>query len=153
MSRNKHVEINGVLVTVVGSFAVLGAGLIFLLPVQPTDRLVWIPVIIVALIGALMARTRIAVNAESVTMQFTTPIPRRVVNVEDVRSWHIVRVPWWLGWGFRFWPGWRCWRGAGDSAIEFKMRGGFKLQIGCKDPDRVASLLRTHDSWQSREER
>lgn len=108
----------------------------------------WAVLALLALLALSLARTRVCVRPNQVSMRFTLPWPQRTLDVDDVESFRIVDIPWWVGWGFRWWfgQGW-CWRAAGSRGVEFTLHSGSTFVLGCKDPERVVATMAEYQNW------
>lgn len=133
------------------ALAAIGLGVGYLLLTATEDFApLWLGLSIVAVIVILLVRTTIDVGPKRVSMRFTAPWPRRIIDRGNVERFRIVDIPWWVGWGFRWWPGsgW-CWRAAGSRGVEFGLHSGSKFVLGCKDPERVVAAMTEHPEWRA----
>ncbi len=106
---------------------------------------------LLAIIGGCalwLFRTVVEVSPREVEMHFTLPWPRRRIDADDVEAVEVIDVPWWVGFGYRYWPPKRtCWRGGGRRAIAFHYKNGRQFWLGCRKPETVAGMLRRHPEW------
>jgi len=148
-SERRHTEFNFLLIVVMAAFALFVTIIVNRADVGQ-QLATWIPPAIMVVILLMLARTQVTVSAQQVTMRFTFPVPARTNSVADVTQFRIIKVPWWVGWGFRMGPGRRCWRAGGTRAVEFERTQGPRFWLGCKDPDAVVELLRSYPEWAQR---
>jgi len=61
--------------------------------------------------------------------------------LKDIESCHIVRNPWYYGWGIRITPhGW-LYNISGLSAVEIQMKNGRKYRIGTDEPQNLEEAI------------
>ena len=102
-------------------------------------------VMVVALMLVLLllfATLTVTVDDTEVEARFGVGLVRRRVPLNQIRSWSIVRNPWYYGWGIHFIPGGILYNASGLSAIELQLTNGRVVRIGSAEPEALAEALR-----------
>lgn len=66
----------------------------------------------------------------------------KTIPLSEVVSFGVVRNPWLLGWGIRFFPGGTLYNVSGLQAVELRMADGRAFRIGSDQPHALESALR-----------
>ena len=124
-------------------FAALGGVVAasFLLLMIGARPALWI-LLVVALLGVLaMSSLTVEVDQERLKFWFGPGWFGRSVPLRDIRSWTVVRNPWWYGWGIHLTPrGW-LYNVGGREAVELELAGGGRLRVGTDEPERLCESL------------
>lgn len=86
-------------------------------------------------------RLRATVDAEDVTVAFSSGKPKRVFPLADISGVRTVRNRWWMGWGIRKVPtGWmyNVW---GLDAVEIDLPDGESFRIGTDDAGNLHAAI------------
>jgi hypothetical protein len=106
-------------------------GLVFLVAVA----------IVLLAVMILFASLTVIVSDDSIEARFGPGVIQKRFSLPEVQSCKVVRNPWLLGWGIRWFPG--CWvfNIAGFGAIELLMKNGRRYRIGTDEPQRLNELI------------
>lgn len=83
----------------------------------------------------------VTVNEEQLEARFGVGLIKRRVALSEIRSFAVVRNPWYYGWGYRFIPGGRLYNISGLSAVELVLSSGLRLRIGSDEPEALVAAL------------
>jgi protein-S-isoprenylcysteine O-methyltransferase Ste14 len=98
--------------------------------------------IILAVCVALFSSLTVVVDNRMVKIWFGPRVFRKDFLLKDIKSYRIVKDPWYFGWGIRLIPGGRLYNVAGFYAVELEMKSGMKYRIGTNEPDTLEEVLR-----------
>jgi len=95
----------------------------------------------------LLGRLHVQVTRTGVVLRFgSLPLLQRVVALSDIEAVEAVRyspIGEFGGWGIRWGLGGkRAWTIQGNQAVRLTLRGGKRLYVGSRDPERLASKIR-----------
>jgi hypothetical protein len=97
-------------------------------------------IIILIALGIFAAMT-VKVSAQKMKIQFGLGAIRKEFPIKEIKSFRIVKHPWYYGWGIRYSPrGW-VFRVSGNSGIELQMKSGKLYQVGTDEPQKLAEAL------------
>ena len=66
---------------------------------------------------------------------------RRSFPLAEIRSWAVVKNPWWYGWGIHRTPhGW-LYNVGGTGAVQLELQDGRRLRLGTDEPERLAEAI------------
>ena len=113
-----------------------------LLPLMRSDTyLAWLPPVLFALTILMFGWLTIVVEEQYLIARFGVGLFRKRIRFDAVRSYSLVRNPWYFGWGIRRIPGGWLYNVSGLSAVEFRLLGGGVVRIGTDEPDRLQQSL------------
>lgn len=101
------------------------------------------PLLAALLLTAFLFSTlTVEVDEENLAFFFGPGFLRRSLPLKSIRSFRVVRNPWWYGWGIHLTPhGW-LYNVSGWEAVELELEDGRRLRIGTDEPQRLAQALR-----------
>lgn len=138
ITRYTHTQIGYFLLTVY-SIVVLFLG--YLCIMTNFHPLTLISLIIILILLGTFARLTVTVDDRIIKIQFGLRIIRKTFPLKEIETYHVVKNPWYYGWGIRFTPrGW-LFNVSGFSAIELQMKNGKRYRIGTDDSDNLAKTL------------
>ncbi len=140
MTRYRHTQIGYVLLVAMGAALVAIGGIMWTSEFDPAG---W-PVMVVLLVTmAAFSTLTVTVDDEMLTAQFGPVGFRRRFRLRDVKSYRMVRNPWYYGWGIHLFPGGWVFNVSGFAALELQMENGRKYRIGTDDPAGLAKAVET----------
>ncbi|MEA1909345.1 MAG: hypothetical protein U9N43_10045 [Euryarchaeota archaeon] len=105
----------------------------------------WIDFSAIVLIGVflvLFATLTVVIEENILRIRFGPGVLRKNFSLEDVESCHVVKNPWYYGWGIHLTPhGW-LYNVSGSYAVEIKMKTGMKYRIGTDVPNDLETAIR-----------
>jgi hypothetical protein len=91
----------------------------------------------------LFASLTVEVTDAEVRLSFGPGVIQKSFQVDEIRDVHLVRNPWYYGWGIRMTPhGW-LFNVAGYEAAELIFDSGNKVRIGSDEPSRLMAAIRS----------
>ena len=136
MIRYQHVQIGYVLLVA------LGAGLVAISSIMWVSGFNWVGLLVMIILLVclgLFAILTVRVDDETLTVQFGPGVFPIVLQLRNVKTYRIVKNPWYYGWGIRYIFGGWLFNVSGFTALELQMNGGTRYRIGTDDP---AGLLK-----------
>jgi len=104
------------------------------------------PLVLIAVVTAvillLFATLTVTVDDTAVDARFGIGLVGKRLPFARLRSYQVVRNPWYYGWGIHFIPGGMLYNASGLSAIELQLTNGRCIRIGSGEPDVLAAALR-----------
>jgi len=104
----------------------------------------WIDFSAIVLIGVflvLFATLTVVIEEDVLRIRFGPGVLRKNFSLKDVESCHVVKNPWYYGWGIHLTPhGW-LYNVSGSYAVEIKMRMGKKYRIGTDVPNDLETAI------------
>jgi hypothetical protein len=97
--------------------------------------------LIVLVIPLLFGTLTVAIDATHVGLRFGIGLFRKRYALADIRTYRIVRNPWYYGWGIKRIPGGWLYNVSGLSAVELRLRGDRVVRIGTDEPDALQAAL------------
>lgn len=97
---------------------------------------------VTAVILLLFGTLTVTVDDSAVDARFGIGLIGKRLPFTRIRSYHVVRNPWYYGWGIHFIPGGMLYNASGLSAIEFRLTNGHCIRVGSGEPDVLAAALR-----------
>jgi hypothetical protein len=77
-----------------------------------------------------------------VRLSFGPGVIRKSFEVDEIRDVHVVRNPWYYGWGIHMTPhGW-LFNVAGREGVELVFDSDTKVRIGSDEPSRLMAAIR-----------
>jgi len=105
----------------------------------------WIDFSVIVPMGVflvLFATLTVMIEEDVLRIRFGPGVLRKNFSLKDVESCHVVKNPWYYGWGIRLTPyGW-LYNVSGSYAVEIKMKTGKKYRIGTDVPDDLETAIR-----------
>ena len=105
----------------------------------------WIVFSVIVLVGVflvLFATLTVVIEEDVLRIRFGPGVIRKDFSLKDVESCHVVKNPWYYGWGIHLTPhGW-LYNVSGSYAVEIKMKTGTKYRIGTDVPDDLETAIR-----------
>ncbi len=96
---------------------------------------------VILLIGVVMSRLTVHIDANGLRAAFGFGWPRRVVSLARVVAVETTRTRWFEGWGIRHTQrGW-LWNVAGLDAVLLRLDDGKQVLIGTDEPKRLKAAL------------
>lgn len=97
--------------------------------------------IIMVIVIGIFASLTVIVSDQVIQIRFGIGAIRKDFPLKDIKTYQVVKNPWYYGWGIRYTPrGW-LFRVSGRIAIEVEMKGGKLYRIGTDDPQRLAKAI------------
>lgn len=93
--------------------------------------------------AALLVFSRLTTVVRDKTFEvfFGLGLVRRRISLNEVREVHVVRNPWYCGWGIRWIGNGWLWNVSGLDAIELRLRDGRRFRVGSDEPERLAAAI------------
>ena len=105
----------------------------------------WIEFSVIVLVGVflvLFATLTVVIEEDVLRIRFGPGILRKNFSLKDIESCHVVKNPWYYGWGIHITPhGW-LYNVSGSYAVEIKMKTGKKYRIGTDVPNDLETAIR-----------
>ena len=101
----------------------------------------WVILLLIALIAILFSTLTVEVASGAVRARFGPGWIRRTIMLSEIESATAVRLPWYVGWGMRWWGFW-LYNVSGRMAIVLRLRGGRRFGIGTDEPEALLAALR-----------
>lgn len=130
----RHTQIGFVILfsLAIGALIVIGVG----------GRMAGLLLAALLLTAFLFSTLTVEVGEENLAFFFGPGFLRRSIPLKSIRSFQVVRNPWWYGWGIHFTPhGW-LYNVSGWEAVELELEDGRRLRIGTDEPQRLVQALR-----------
>ena len=127
-------------ITLVAAVAALAVAVFTIAWVGP--RAVLWPVIAVAVLGMFaFSSMTIEVDQSRFAFWFGPGWIRRSFGLAEIRSWAVVKNPWWYGWGIHLTPyGW-LYNVGGSGAVQLELHDGRRLRVGTDEPERLSEAI------------
>jgi len=105
----------------------------------------WIAIgvlVVIAVALVLFSSLTVIIWEEELEVRFGPgPIHKRF-KLNEIESCHVVKNPWYYGWGIRLTPHGMLFRVSGFDAVEIKLRTGKKFRIGTDVPQELEGTIR-----------
>ncbi len=105
----------------------------------------WISFSVVVIIGVslvLFATLTVVIEEDVLRIRFGPGVLRKDFSLKDIESCHVVKNPWYYGWGIHLTShGW-LYNVSGSYAVEIKMKTGKKYRIGTDVPNDLETAIR-----------
>ncbi len=105
----------------------------------------WIDFSAIVLIGfflVLFTTLTVVIEEDVLRIRFGIGLLRKNFSLKDVETCHVVKNPWYYGWGIHLTPhGW-LYNVSGSYAVEIKMKTGKKYRIGTDVPNDLETAIR-----------
>lgn len=84
----------------------------------------------------------VEVDGEELRARFGVGLVTKRIPLSDVRTFSMVRNPWYWGWGIRIYPGGWLYNVSGFDAVELVLKDGRRYRIGTDDPAGLERAVR-----------
>jgi hypothetical protein len=134
----KHTQIGWVILgVIVPMAAILGAvfataGLVLLGAVSAAALL---------LVAALFGSLTVSVDRKHLRARFGVGLIGKTIELDQVRSFAVMRTPWYYGWGIRLVPGGWMYNVSGLWSVELLMKDGKRCRIGTDEPEALRKAV------------
>jgi hypothetical protein len=98
--------------------------------------------IICVLCLMLFVTLTIWVDSDFIEIRFGIGIIRKKFPLKDIATYHLVKNPWYYGWGVHITPNGWLYNVSGSSALEITMKSGKKYRIGTDVPNELEQSIR-----------
>jgi hypothetical protein len=96
----------------------------------------YLPGMLTCLVGsALFSSLTVEVDEREISAAFTFGFLRRRVPLTEVTAAEVITVPWYAGWGLRYWRGGWLYSVWGRRALRLSLADGRALTIGTDQPE------------------
>ena len=96
---------------------------------------------VVVAVGVLFSSLTVDIGPDRMCVWFGPGWIRRTIPLGEIESASAVRVPWYVGWGMRWWGYW-LYNVSGRQAVVLRLRGGRRFGIGTDEPEALLAVLR-----------
>lgn len=101
----------------------------------------WLAAAVAALGFLGLTSMTIEVDQSRLAFWFGPGWIRRSFRLADIRSWTVVKNPWWYGWGIHLTPqGW-LYNVGGTKAVQLELQDGRSLRVGTDEPERLSETI------------
>ncbi len=118
--------------------------LLFLAYLMTVDGFNWIAFSAMVILGVslvLFATLTVVIEEDVLRIRFGPGVIRKNFSLKGVESCHVVRNPWYYGWGIHITPhGW-LYNVSGSYAVEIAMKTGKKYRIGTDVPNDLETAI------------
>lgn len=138
MKMYKHTQIGYLLI-----IALIIPLLILFFAMSITEFTKILPIVFSTLLIALALFYSLTVEIDKTRLivKFGFGIISKKFILKDIESYHVVKNPWYYGWGIRLTPyGW-LYNVSGLSAVEIQMKNGKKYRIGTDEPKSLKQAI------------
>ena len=112
----------------------------FLLPIFPPILFV-VPVILATSLVTFYS-LNVHISGGNLDISFGIGVIRKRIPLSEVREARVVKNPWALGWGIRWWPGqYWAWNVSGLGAVELVFKDSSRFRIGTDEPESLARAI------------
>lgn len=94
-----------------------------------------------AAVAVLFSSLTVEITPDRVRVWFGPGWIRRTIPLGEIESASAVQVPWYVGWGMRWWGYW-LYNVSGHRAVVLRLRGGRRFGIGTDEPEALLAALR-----------
>ena len=119
----------------------LGAVVGALLAIEMHVPALWLPAVMLALIGWVFSSLTIEIDARELRSHFGPGVWRKRYPLADVTGAVPSMTRWWEGWGIRFTTRGMLYNVAGPCAVEVQLRSGRRFRLGTDEPDALAAAI------------
>jgi len=105
----------------------------------------WIAIgvlVVIAVALVLFSSLTVIIWEEELEVRFGPGPIRKRFKLNEIESCHVVKSPWYYGWGIRLTPHGMLFRVSGFHAVEIKLRTGKKYFIGTDVPQELEEAIR-----------
>lgn len=83
----------------------------------------------------------VTVDGEVFQFVMGSGLIRKRVPLTTLRSWKVVKSPWYYGWGIRRYPGGWLYRVSGLQTVELQLVSGKQFRVGSDEPEALCAAL------------
>jgi hypothetical protein len=139
MEIYKHTQVGTLVLAGLGGAIALTAWILKTTPGRPVIAEVVLAILVGCII--LFPSLTVRVTTDTVRVWFGPGLIRRNFPVHGVHHAHLVRNPWYYGWGIRLTPhGW-MFNVSGLDAVELELAGGRRFRIGTDQPRELMAAI------------
>ena len=105
----------------------------------------WIAIgvlVVIAVALVLFSSLTVIIWEEELEVRFGPGPIRKRFKLNEIESCHVVKNPWYYGWGIRLTPHGMLFRVSGFDAVEIKLTTGKKFRIGTDVPQELEEAIR-----------
>jgi len=139
IERYKHTQVGYLIIAAMATVMVL-IGVIL-----ANAGINWIAIavlVIIAVTLVLFSSLTVVIGEEELEMRFGPGPIRKRFKLNEIESCHVVKNPWYYGWGIRLTPHGMLFRVSGFDAVEIKLTTGKKFRIGTDVPQELEEAIR-----------
>ena len=94
---------------------------------------------------ALFHSLTVEVKDQNLMCSFGSGLIKKRIPLSDVEKVHIVRNPWYAGWGIRWMPGqYWLWNVSGFQAVELVYKNNTRFRIGTDEPESLVRAIQAN---------
>ncbi len=138
MEQYRHTQVGWVLV---GVFAVLALSVSPGLAAAGLAGGLLAAGAVAVLVLLLFATLTVAIDAVAIQIRMGIGLVRKRYPLAALRTFRVVRNPWYYGWGIRRIPGGWMFNVSGLSAVELRLADGRLVRIGTDEPEALQAAL------------
>ncbi|KAF5413958.1 MAG: hypothetical protein C5S48_10340 [Candidatus Methanogaster sp.] len=139
VKRYQHTQIGYGIITV---FALVLLFLMYLMIVRGFSWIVFSSVVILGVSLVVFATLNVVIEEDVLRIRFGPGVIRKNFSLKDIESCHVVKNPWYYGWGIHLTThGW-IYNVSGSYGVEIKMKTGKKCRIGTDVPNDLETAIR-----------
>jgi len=139
----RHTQVGGVVIVTVMIVIIL-----ILFPAWLSGTLQFVQGAVAGVLGAALALfCSLTVEVRDLTLvcSFGPGLIKKRILLSDVEEVHIVRNPWYVGWGIRRIPGqYWLWNVSGFQAVELVCKDGTRFRIGTDEPESLLLAIQAN---------
>ncbi|SMP66684.1 hypothetical protein SAMN06295888_11448 [Desulfonatronum zhilinae] len=124
----------------IASFMLAGAFVLHQL-IQGGASWLWALLAVAVAIGFTFSSLTVTITSSVLTAAFTPGWPRKVERLENIAQAHVVRNPWYYGWGIRLTPHGTLYNVSGLDAVEIRTKQGKTFRIGTDEPEALVQAI------------
>jgi len=124
------------------AFAIVPLFLVYIMTVHGFSWIVFSSIVIIGVCLVVFATLTVVIEEDVLRIRFGPGVIRKSFSLKDIESCHVVKNPWYYGWGIhRTAHGW-LYNVSGSYAVEIKMKTGKKYLIGTDVPNDLETAIR-----------
>lgn len=127
--------------TLMIGMCLVAAGFVFYYLLNGGPSWLWVVLALLAGVGSVFSSLTVSIDEKNLTAAFAPGWPRVVVPLADIAEAHVVRNPWYYGWGIRLTPHGTLYNVSGFDAVQIKNKNGKALRIGTDEPEQLRRAL------------
>ena len=134
----KHTQIGYFLLVVLGSALIMLIVLVLRTNV-PVPGIIAIGILACCLL--IFSSLTITITNTALEFFFSGHVMHKRLPLADIRTYQIVKNPWYYAWGIHAMPGGWVYNVSGSDALEITLRNGRKYRIGTDDSTQLLATL------------
>ena len=144
----KHRQTGKLLLYTLGFGAAITAALLAGSPPGSERVVAGVALAILLLCILLLSSLTVVVTSDRLAVWFGIGVIRRTIRIQEIRDAHIVRNPWYYGWGIRLTPhGW-LFNVSGFDAVELELKNNKRFRIGTDEPKQLLEAIQKEQARQ-----